>query len=85
MGGSRGGGGGRGSGHPSPPLENLKYIGFLNNIGSDPLKNHQATRPAFNVGPSSARKRRAITMAFLGRADDGPLIVVFESSFPSST
>ena len=28
--------------------------GFLSNTGPDPLKNHKATKPAFNVGPSSA-------------------------------
>ena len=26
------------SGHPPPPPENLKNIGFLSNTGSDPLK-----------------------------------------------
>ena len=42
--------GGRGSGyHP----ENLKAKGFLGNTGPDPLKNHKATTPAFNVGPLS--------------------------------
>ena len=52
--GSRGGTGG------PDPLENYKYIGFLSNTGLDPLKNHKAIKPAFNVGPSSARKRNAI-------------------------
>ena len=55
--GGGGGGGGRGSG---PPLENYKNRGFLSNTGSDPLKNYRATKPAFNVGPSSARQRNAI-------------------------
>ena len=32
-----GGGGDRGSG---PPLKNHKNIGFLSNIGPDPLKNY---------------------------------------------
>ena len=49
MGGSRGGD--RGSG---PPLKNHKNIGFLSNTGPDPLKNHKATKPALNVGQSSA-------------------------------
>ena len=49
--GSRGGGGGgRGSGPPE--------IGFPSNNGPDPLKNHEARKPAFNIGPSSARQRR---------------------------
>ena len=38
-------------------------IRFLGNTGQHPLKNHNATKPAFNVGSSSA--------------DDGPLIGVF--------
>ena len=46
-------GGTGGSGHP---LKYQKAIQFLNKTGPDPLKNHKATKPAFNVGPSSARK-----------------------------
>ena len=38
------------------PLKNHKAIGFLSNSGLDLLKNHKATKPAFNVGPSSARQ-----------------------------
>ena len=45
--------GDRGSG---PPLKNHKNIGFLSNTGPGPL----ATKPAFNVGPTSARQRNAI-------------------------
>ena len=48
MGGSREGGGGTGG--PDSPLKNLKNIGFLSNAGPNPLKNHKATKPAFNVG-----------------------------------
>ena len=80
MGGSRGGD--RGSG---PRLKNHKNIGFLSNFGPDPLKNYEATEPAFNVGPSSARQGNAIKMAFCWRADDGPLIVVFGSTHLSPT
>ena len=51
----------RGPGVRTPaPQENLKNIGFLSNIGPDPLKNHKATKHVFNVGPSSARQRNAI-------------------------
>ena len=32
------------------PLKNHKNIGFLSSTGPDPLKNHKATKPAFNVG-----------------------------------
>ena len=38
--------GGRGTG-PTP--ENHKNIGFRSNSGPDPLKNHKAAEPAFNV------------------------------------
>ena len=30
-------------------LENHKAIGFLINTGPDPMENHKATKPAFNV------------------------------------
>ena len=43
MGGSRGE---RGSGPP----ENHKNIGFLSNTGANPLKNHKASKLAFNFG-----------------------------------
>ena len=52
--------GGQGSVPPPPPLKNQKSIGFLCTTGPDPLKNHKATKPAFNVGPSSARQQNAI-------------------------
>ena len=55
---------GGGTGGPDPPLKNHKNIGFLCNTGLDPLKNHKATKPAFNVGPSSARQRNIVSMAF---------------------
>ena len=72
----------RGSG---PLLKNHKTIGLLCNTGLDHLKNHKASKPAFNVGPSSARKRNAISMAFRWRANDGPIKAVFGSSIPAST
>ena len=70
---------------PYPLKNQKKNIWFLSNIGPDPLKNHKATKPAFNVGPSSARQRNAISMAFRWWANDCPLTVVFESSVSSST
>ena len=79
----RGSRGGQGVRTP-PPLKYHKAIGFLSNTGPDPLENHKATMPAFYVGPTSARQRNAIKMAFRWRANDGPLIVVFESSLPLS-
>ena len=45
--------------HP-PPMKNHKNIGFFKNTGPDPMKNLKATKSAFSVGPSSARKRNAI-------------------------
>ena len=47
--------GGQGS-----PSENQKAIMFLSNTGPDPLKSHKASKPAFNVGPSSASQQNAI-------------------------
>ena len=60
-----------GSGSPSihTPLKTHKNIGFPSNT-----ENHKATKPAFNVGPSSARQRNGIK-----------LIVAFGSSLPSLT
>ena len=55
MRGSRGGGGAH---EPGP--ENRKNVGFLSNTGPDPLNNQKASKPAFNVGPPSARQRNAI-------------------------
>ena len=51
MRGSRGGTG--------DPPEKSQNLGFPSNTGLDSLKNHKATKPAFNVGPSSARQRNA--------------------------
>ena len=65
---------GEGGGPPPPHLKNHK----LSNTGSDP----KATKPAFNVVPSSACQRNAISMGFRWRADDGPFIVVFGSYLP---
>ena len=53
----RSSGGDRGS---RPPLQNHQNLGFLSNTGPDCLKNHKATKPEFNVGPSSARQQNAI-------------------------
>ena len=45
---------------PKDP-ENHKPTGFLSNTGPDALENHKtATKPAFNVEPSSAHQRNAI-------------------------
>ena len=59
--GSRGGGD-RAFRTPPPPQKkkNHKNIGFLGNSGPDPLKNHKATEPAFNVGQSLARQQNVI-------------------------
>ena len=38
---------------PDPP-EKSQNIGFHSNTGPDPLTNYKATKPAFNVGATSA-------------------------------
>ena len=45
-----------------PPLR--KNIGFFYQSGLDPLENYKAAKPAFNAGPSSARQRNGISMAY---------------------
>ena len=50
--------------------------------GPDPLKNHKATKPAFNVWPLHARQRNANSMAFRWRVDEGPIKAVYGSSIP---
>ena len=72
--------GARGPDPPPPPQKkkkkkNHKNIGFLSNTAPDPLKNHRATKPAFNVGPYN--------WCFAGGTI--MVIVVFGSSIPSST
>ena len=52
-------GGSRGGTSGLDPLKNHKNKGFLCNSCPDPLNNHKATKPAFNVGPSSAHQRNA--------------------------
>ena len=44
---------------PPPTLKKHKVIGFFGNTGPYPLKYYKATKPAFNVGPSSAHQRNA--------------------------
>ena len=40
-------------------LKNHKKIDFFRNTGQDPLTNPKAGKPAFNVGPLTARQRNA--------------------------
>ena len=42
------------------PWKITKNIVFLSNTDLDPLENHKATKPAFNVGPSSPSQWNAI-------------------------
>ena len=51
------------SGGQDPP-ENHKNIGFFSNTGPDPLR--KATKPAFNVGPSSAASEMPFKCRFAG-------------------
>ena len=50
----------QGGGGIRTPQKIHKNIGSLSNTGSDPLKNHKATKPALKVGPPSARQGNAI-------------------------
>ena len=71
---------GTGGPDPPPPPEKSRKYRFLSNSSPNPLKNHKATKPTFNVGPSLARQRNAIEMVFCWWAnDDGPVLVVFGS------
>ena len=67
------------------PSQNHNNICFLNKTSPDRLKNHKATKPEFNIGPSPVQLETLFKLRFAG-ADDGPLKVVFRSSLlPSST
>ena len=52
-----------------PPLKNHKHIWFLGAPGPDPPKIYKATKPAFNVGPSSARQRGLMMTRFKSYLD----------------
>ena len=41
-----------------PHSEKSQNIGFRRNTGPDPLVNQDATKPAFNVGLTSARQKK---------------------------
>ena len=71
-----------GTGGPEspPPLKNHKNIGFLSNIGQDPLKNHKAGKLALKLGPQLHASE--ILIAFRWWADKGPLIAALGSSLP---
>ena len=50
-----------GTGGQDPPtLKNHRNIGYLCSTGQDNPNNQKATKPAFNVGPSSACQQNAI-------------------------
>ena len=68
--------GDRGPDPPPPPPEKSHKYRVSSQCWSGSHENHKAAKPAFNVGPSSARQRNAIY---------GSLIVVFRSSLPLST
>ena len=63
----------REKGGPDYTPEKSQLYRVLSNTGMDPLNNHKATKPAFNVGPSLARQRNAIEMVLRWRADDDTL------------
>ena len=51
---------------PSPGKSQSFRIGFLSVTGSDPLEINKATKPAFNVGPLSARQQTPFKWRFAG-------------------
>ena len=82
MGGSRGGQGVR----TPPPRKITKNIGFLSNSSPDPLKITKLPSQQHSMlGHHQHASETPFNMAFRWRADDGPHIVVFGSSHPSST
>ena len=79
---------GRTGGPDPPPLRNHTNKGFRRNIGPGPLTNTKLLYQAniqcrAIIGPPAKRHFNAILMALRWRADDGPLLVIFGSSFPS--
>ena len=71
-----GGGGGGGQGVRIPhPLKNHKNIEFPSNTGPDPLKNHNATKPAASM---FSHHRPASETPFKCRFTGGPMIVHFK-------
>ena len=74
-----------GGGLPPPPEKSQKYR-VSKQYWPGPPEKSQKYWASINVRPLSARQQNAMQMAFRWRADDGPLIVVCESSsLPSST
>ena len=69
-----------GAGNPTPPPSEkiTKIYGVLAILA------HKATKPTFNVRPSSARQQNAISIVFCSQADDGLVLVVFGSFLLSS-
>ena len=57
-------------------------VKYLNNTGLHPMNNHKATTCQH---PMLGPHWHASEMAFCLQANDGPLLVVFEPSLPSST
>ena len=52
---------------PEGYRKNNKSIGFLSNTGTDPLKKDKATKPAFNVGPTSHASETPFKWRFIGK------------------
>ena len=58
-----------GAGVSGSLLKIHKNIGFLSNTGPEPLKNHKATKPAFNgVGPHGLAREMPFKWRFPDRA-----------------
>ena len=63
-----------------PPPEKSQHIGFISNIGPDPLENHKATKLAFNV----YHQRPASETPFKWRFAGGTMMARFKWVFGSS-
>ena len=77
-----GGGGGKMSGLSWKITKIWGFLAVLRHTGPESLKNHKATKPAFNVEPSSGTpaKRNSNGVSLAG--NDVPLIVLFGPFLP---
>ena len=66
-----------------PHLKNHKNIGFLCNTGLDPLENHKATKPAFNMlNHHWHASKMPFKWHFAGRPMMAPLLWYLDSPSP---
>ena len=66
-------GGGGGTGGPNPPMKNHKNIGFLSNIGPDPIKITKLTSQHSMLGRHRHASESPFELCFAG----GPMMARF--------